>query len=661
MEELLGRQPPHSAPAEQAVIGAMLIDPSCIPDVIEKVKSDEFYIQANRDIFDTIFAMFSYGQSVDAVTVLEQMKVRGVYKDTTQQYLMEVMQITPTAANVLKYAAIVRDQALLRNLHTAADEINNMIFEGSGGADAMLEAAERKIYALRQGRNVGGLQPISMVIQRVYANLSEAASSGGGIPGLATGLPDLDQTILGLNAGELILIAARPGMGKTSLALNIALYVGKTSGKTVAVFSLEMAREQLTTRLLAGEGLVDSQKLLTGKLSADEWRRVGAAATTISATDIRIDDNPTLTVSDMNAQCRRVPNLDLVVIDYLQLMQSAGSGHSWSNESRTQAVSDISRMLKIMAKELNVPVICLSQLSRANESRQDKRPMLSDLRESGAIEQDADIVLFLYRDDYYNSDSEKRNVAECTRLGIQYGVYWYSYASTPAEARQEARCCLAAIKGKHLCLPVAYDIEYEPCILRLTNAQRTALVQAFLSEIEAAGYYGILYASCNFIRNRLDYKALSKYDIWVAQYGSTCTCPLPYGIWQYSSRNALGVPGYGTSLDCNRVYKDYEQLMIQAGLQGHTAPTPEDTTPNKLDKQRITIGRISSGDRATIRALCEGLGLISAGLYRETCADGNQWMLDVGPVSSGDAWYIMRKCAELQLIDAGLYKAEYVG
>ena len=254
----------------------------------------------------------------------------------------------------------------------------------------------------------------------------------------------------------------------------------------------------------------------------------------------------------------------------------------------------------------------------------------------------------------------ERNAAECARLGIQYGVYWYSYASTPAEARQEARCCLAAIKGKHLCLPVAYDIEYEPCILRLTNAQRTALVQAFLSEIEAAGYYGILYASCDFIRNRLDYKALSKYDIWVAQYGSACTCPLPYGIWQYSSRNALGIPGYGTSLDCNRVYKDYEQLMIQAGLQGHTAPTPEDTTPNKLDKQRITIGRISSGDRATIRALCEGLGLISAGLYRETCADGNQWMLDVGPVSSGDAWYIMRKCAELQLIDAGLYKAEYV-
>ena len=409
MEELLGRQPPHSAPAEQAVIGAMLIDPSCIPDVIEKVKSDEFYIQANRDIFDTIFAMFSYGQSVDAVTVLEQMKVRGVYKDTTQQYLMEVMQVTPTAANVLKYAAIVRDQALLRNLHTAADEINTMIFEGSGGADAMLEAAERKIYALRQGRNVGGLQPISMVIQRVYASLSEAASSGGGIPGLATGLPDLDQTILGLNAGELILIAARPGMGKTSLALNIALHVGKTSGKTVAVFSLEMAREQLTTRLLAGEGLVDSQKLLTGKLSADEWRRVGAAATTISATDIRIDDNPSLSVADMNAQCRRIPNLGLVVIDYLQLMQGRSSKNS---DNRQQEISEISRSLKALARELNVPVIALSQLSRSVESRQVKKPMLSDLRESGSLEQDADIVMFLYREDYYDPETEHKNITD---------------------------------------------------------------------------------------------------------------------------------------------------------------------------------------------------------------------------------------------------------
>ena len=420
MEELLGRQPPHSAPAEQAVIGAMLIDPSCIPDVIEKVKSDEFYIQANRDIFDTIFAMFSYGQSVDAVTVLEQMKVRGVYKDTTQQYLMEVMQVTPTAANVLKYAAIVRDQALLRNLHTAADEINTMIFEGSGGADAMLEAAERKIYALRQGRNVGGLQPISMVIQRVYANLSEAASSGGGIPGLATGLPDLDQTILGLNAGELILIAARPGMGKTSMALNVALNAAKESGQTVAVFSLEMSRDQLVTRLLASEGLIENTRLISGDLRESDWVKIAEGASSLSRLDIRIDDNPLLTVADMNAKCRRIENLGLVVIDYLQLMTSAG-GKGYSGENRQQAVSDISRMLKIMAKELQVPVLCLSQLSRANEKRDNKRPMLSDLRESGAIEQDADIVMFLYRDDYYNEDTEKRNIAECIVAKNRHG------------------------------------------------------------------------------------------------------------------------------------------------------------------------------------------------------------------------------------------------
>ena len=254
----------------------------------------------------------------------------------------------------------------------------------------------------------------------------------------------------------------------------------------------------------------------------------------------------------------------------------------------------------------------------------------------------------------------ERNVAECARLGIQYGVYWYSYASTPSDARQEARCCLAAIQGKHLCLPVAYDIEYEPCILRLNNAQRTALVEAFLSEIEAAGYYGILYASCDFIRNKLNWKSLTKYDVWVAQYSSACTCPMPYGMWQDSSKNALGIPGYGTSLDCNRIYKDYEKLMIKAKLQGHTAGKPEASTPNKLDKQQITIGRITGGDRSTIRALCDGLGLIAAGLYRETCADGNLWTLVIGPVSSGDAWYIMRKCAELKLIEAGLYKSEYV-
>ena len=422
MEELLGRQAPHSASAEQAVIGSMLIDTRCIPDVIERLKGAEFYIQQNRDIFETIYAMFSYGQTIDPITVLDQMKNRGVFRETSTAYIAELMRITPTAANVLEYAAIVSDRALLRNLATAADEINTLVYEGTGEAENMLEAAERKIYALRQGRVVGGLVPISTVVQTVYSNLSEAASSGQKIPGLSTGLNDLDRYILGLNKGELILIAARPGMGKTSIALNIAMNVAKKSGKTVAVFSLEMSREQLVSRLLAGEGLVPSQNLLTGQLNSDEWKRIAAAAQVLSATDMRIDDNPMLSVSDMNAQCRRISNLGLVVIDYLQLMQSAGGdSRKYAGENRQQVVSDISRMLKIMAKELNVPVICLSQLSRASEGRPNKRPMLSDLRESGAIEQDADVVIGLYREGYYNAECEEPNVSEAIVLKNRKG------------------------------------------------------------------------------------------------------------------------------------------------------------------------------------------------------------------------------------------------
>lgn len=422
MEELLGRQAPHSASAEQAVIGSMLIDTRCIPDVIERLKGAEFYIQQNRDIFETIYAMFSYGQTIDPITVLDQMKTRGVFRETSTAYIADLMRITPTAANVLEYAAIVSDRALLRNLATAADEINTLVYEGTGEAENMLEAAERKIYALRQGRVVGGLVPISTVVQTVYSNLSEAASSGQKIPGLSTGLNDLDRYILGLNKGELILIAARPGMGKTSIALNIAMNVAKKSGKTVAVFSLEMSREQLVSRLLAGEGLVPSQNLLTGQLNSDEWKRIAAAAQVLSATDMRIDDNPMLSVSDMNAQCRRISNLGLVVIDYLQLMQSAGGdSRKYAGENRQQVVSDISRMLKIMAKELNVPVICLSQLSRASEGRPNKRPMLSDLRESGAIEQDADVVIGLYREGYYNAECEEPNISEAIVLKNRKG------------------------------------------------------------------------------------------------------------------------------------------------------------------------------------------------------------------------------------------------
>jgi replicative DNA helicase len=422
VDELLGRKMPHSIEAEQAVIGSILLDARCLSDVLTIVKAGDFFLQTNREIFETIYTMFSYSQTIDAVTLLDQMKARGVFKeDSSQEYILELMQITPTSANAKEYAAIVRDKALVRNLAEAAADITAMVFSGEGSADVLLTSAEQKIYALRQGRTVNGLTHIGQVMQDVYARLNEAAARDEKIPGLTTGLVDLDNSILGLNKSDFILIASRPGMGKTSIALNIAMHVAKTSKKAVAIFSLEMAREQLGIRLLSSESLVDSQKLQTGDISNEEWRRIAAAASAISDTDIRMDDNPSLSVADMNAQCRRVENLGLVVIDYLQLMQSAGSGNGYAGESRTQAVSDISRMLKIMAKELNVPVVCLSQLSRANESRADKRPMLSDLRESGAIEQDADIVIALYREGYYNKETEFPNAAEAIVLKNRHG------------------------------------------------------------------------------------------------------------------------------------------------------------------------------------------------------------------------------------------------
>lgn len=309
----------------------------------------------------------------------------------------------------------------MRSVATAASEITAMVQEGTGSAADLLETAEQKIYAVRRGRSSQNMVTISAVLQEVMNRLAELTASGGSqLPGLSTGLSAIDSKINGLNKSDLLLLAARPGMGKTSLALNIALNAAKASNKTVAVFSLEMSRDQLVTRLLASEGLIENTRLVTGNLRESDWVKIAEAASTLSRVDIRIDDNPLLSVADMNAKCRRLDNLGLVVIDYLQLMTSAG-GKGYSGENRQQAVSDISRMLKIMAKELQVPVLCLSQLSRANEKREDKRPMLSDLRESGSIEQDADIVMFIYRDDYYNEDSEKRNIAECIVAKNRHG------------------------------------------------------------------------------------------------------------------------------------------------------------------------------------------------------------------------------------------------
>ena len=413
MEELLSRQVPHSPEAEQSVLGSMLIDSRCVNDVIGVLRPADFFIQINRDIYETIYEMFSYSQTIDPVTVLNKMRERGVYDEkTTTKYLMELMEITPTAANVVRYAQIVRDQSLLRSLSTAAAEITNIVREGVGTAQDILEAAEKKIYAIRRGNTNDSMEHIGTVLLKVFDRLTELSEADSDIAGLSTGLHDLDKFINGLNKSDLMLLAARPAMGKTSLALNIALNVAKKNPKkTVAVFSLEMSKEQLVTRLLSNESFVDSKKLTTGQLTVEDWTKIGIASSALSQIDLRVDDNPSLSVAEMNAKCRRIDTLGLVVIDYLQLMTSAGTKTA-ANENRQQIVSDISRSLKIMAKELNVPVLCLSQLSRANESRQDKRPMLSDLRESGAIEQDADEVLFIYRDDYYNKNSPEQNVAE---------------------------------------------------------------------------------------------------------------------------------------------------------------------------------------------------------------------------------------------------------
>ena len=422
MDELLTKQVPQSLEAEQSVLGSMLIDSRCVNEVVGIVRPDDFYLQTNRDIYETIYEMFSYSQVIDPVTVLDKMRERGVFDEqNSAKYLMQLMEVTPTAANVKQYALIVHDKALLRKLSDTASGIIDTVYEGAGTAQDILEAAEKRIFALRRGSTNDSLEHIGTILLSVFDRLTEMAESGSEISGLSTGLRDLDKFISGLNKTDLIILAARPGMGKTSMALNLALNVAKKNPKrTVAFFSLEMSKQQLVTRLLSNESFVDNQKLITGQLSMDEWSKLGIAASALAQTDIRVDDNPSLTVAEMNAKCRRIDDLALVIIDYLQLMVSAG-GKPTSGENRQQVVSDISRSLKIMAKELNVPVICLSQLSRANESRQDKRPMISDLRESGAIEQDADEVMFLYRDDYYNKDTEKQNVAECIVAKNRHG------------------------------------------------------------------------------------------------------------------------------------------------------------------------------------------------------------------------------------------------
>lgn len=419
-DELLARQLPQSLEAEQAVIGSMLIDPACIAEVIELLRPEDFYAEEHQRIFETIYSMFNTALKIDPVTVLDRLKAQGYYDEAGgRAYLMQLMEVTPTSANVKEYASIVRDKSMLRAIANAGAEIQNLAFSGGGSAAEVAELAEQKIYSVRQGREIKGLSPLKTVIMDLYAQLDERSRSDSDIPGLSTGFRDLDVALTGLNKSDLILVAARPGMGKTAFALNIALNAAKSSGKDVVVFQLEMSKDQLASRFLASEALLDSHKLKTGSLNQDDWIKIARATSVLAKTHLYVDDNPAITVAEIKAKCRRLgENLGLIVIDYIQLMQSGGK----RSENRVQEVAEISRSLKIMAKELNVPVVCLSQLSRAAEQRADKRPMLSDLRESGAIEQDADIVMFIYRDDYYDAESDDKNVAEIILAKNRHGA-----------------------------------------------------------------------------------------------------------------------------------------------------------------------------------------------------------------------------------------------
>lgn len=428
MDELLSYQLPNAMLAEQWVLGAMLYDESCIPQVIEKLRPEDFYVRQHRQLYEAIYTLFNYSKRIDVVTVVEQLRQDGAYQEqVTETFLTQLMDLTTTSADVDIHVGIIKDKSLLRSMARTCGEIESLVREGTESGANLLEMASQRFYDLQQGRAGTSLESLEEIVPKLLARLGELAASGDQMPGISTGLKVLDRALTGLNKSDLIILAARPGMGKTSMALNMALHAGKFSGKSVAVFSLEMSKEQLGMRLLSGEALIENRALATGRLSDEEWTRVASAANILSHTNMLIDDDPSLTVADMNAKCRRVKDLGLVVVDYLQLMTSAGGKQSYGGESRQQAVSDISRALKIMAKKLEVPIICLSQLSRANEKDKTtvRRPRLSDLRDSGAIEQDADIVLFLHREDYYNDDDSNPDIdpnsAECIVAKNRHG------------------------------------------------------------------------------------------------------------------------------------------------------------------------------------------------------------------------------------------------
>ena len=419
-----GLKLPFSAEAEQSVLGAILLDSQCLDRIAEILPNpDYFYLANHRLIYAVMLEMFTLGQPIDFVTVLDNLKKDSDFEENTAKtYLLQLAQIVPSIKNAQTYAYIVRDNYDVRTLITTARDIIEDASSGTNDAAMLLDSAEQRIFDIRQGKNMQGLQRINETIIETFDRLDALNSDENQLyQGIPTGIYDLDETITGLNRSDLILLAARPGMGKTSFALNIARHVAVKEKRKVAFFSLEMTKEQLTARLLSTEAMVGGVKLRIGKLADDEWIRLVEAGDVLSKTEIYFDDTPGITVPEMKAKLRRLKNVDLVVIDYLQLMSG---GRRIDN--RVQEISEITRNLKIMAKEINVPVLTLSQLSRASEQRSDHRPLLSDLRDSGSIEQDADLVLFLYRNDYYrdgdNVDEDfDKNSGECIIAKNRHG------------------------------------------------------------------------------------------------------------------------------------------------------------------------------------------------------------------------------------------------
>ena len=408
----LGKVPPHDVEAEQAVLGSMLTDKDAVISAIEVLKEEDFYRTDNKSIYEAILNLYNRAEPIDIITVKAELESLGKFEQVGGlEYLASLPDKVPTTANAMKYIKIVEEKSTLRNLIKTANEIIELGYDPTEDVSDIMEGAEKKIFNIMQNNDKKSYSPIKDILVDSFTQLEELYNRKQHITGVPSGFTELDYKTAGFHGSDLVLIAARPAMGKSAFALNIATNAAVRANVPVVIFSLEMSKEQMVNRILCSEAMVDSNKVRTGKLEEDDWTKLAGSIGPLSDAEIYIDDTPGISVMEIRAKCRKLKlekNIGMVVIDYLQLVQ----GSNRRNGSREQEISEISRSLKILAKELNVPVIALSQLSRAVEQRPDHRPMLSDLRESGAIEQDADIVMFLYRDDYYNPDSEKKDIAE---------------------------------------------------------------------------------------------------------------------------------------------------------------------------------------------------------------------------------------------------------